>query len=102
MEARQLKEDWRTGNPVRADRQGRLSSIDLSVVIVTWNSARFISRCLDALPAACEGLECEVVIYDNASTDGTLELAGGATVIASKSNDGFAAATNRAIGATRG
>jgi N-acetylglucosaminyl-diphospho-decaprenol L-rhamnosyltransferase len=76
--------------------------IDLSIVIVTWNSERFIGRCLKALPAACEGLEYEVVVYDNASSDATPRLASAARVIASRSNDGFAAATNRAIAATAG
>ena len=91
------------------ERRGSFASLrmtkvpDLSIVIVTWNSARWIGRCLDAIPAACEGLEYEVVVYDNASSDGTLRLIDdGAAVMPSKTNDGFAAATNRAINTTRG
>jgi N-acetylglucosaminyl-diphospho-decaprenol L-rhamnosyltransferase len=77
---------------------------ELSIVIVTWNSERWIERCLRSLPAACEGLSYEVVVYDNASTDGTLRLVPEekTRVIQSKHNDGFAAGTNRALAETRG
>lgn len=76
---------------------------DLSIVIVTWNSERWIERCLRALPAACEGLSYEVVLYDNSSADGTLRLVNNdVRVFASSSNDGFAAASNRAVRAARG
>jgi len=57
----------------------------LSILIVTWNSERWIDRCLRSIPAACEGLEYEVVLHDN-----------------SKDNIGFAAGTNRAFAQSRG
>ena len=71
----------------------------LSILIVTWNSERFIQRCLESLPASCDGLPYEVVIYDNASIDGTLRKLPGdaARVIRSSRNDGFAAGINRAL-----
>lgn len=77
---------------------------DVSVAIVTWNSSRWIDRCLSALPAACEGLAFETVIYDNASSDRTLQVVGdrGARVIRSTANDGFAKGMNRAIGSASG
>src|SRR5258708_33031677 len=71
-------------------------SVDVSIAIVTWNSERWIGRCLAAIPAACEGLAYEIVIYDNASTDTTLQLVDGCDsgddrrVIRSQQNDGFA------------
>ena len=79
-------------------------AVDLSVVIVTWNSERWILRCLEALPAACEGLRYEVVVYDNGSSDATLQLLrrSDARILSSRSNDGFAAATNRGIGVATG
>jgi N-acetylglucosaminyl-diphospho-decaprenol L-rhamnosyltransferase len=82
----------------------RAATPELSIVIVTWNSERWIERCLRSLPAACEGLSYEVVVYDNASTDGTLRLLAedAAQVIRSQENDGFAAGTNRALAETRG
>jgi GT2 family glycosyltransferase len=76
--------------------------VDLSILIVTWNSARFIDRCLRSIPAACEGLAYEVVVHDNASGDDTLAHLGEARVIRSLSNAGFATGTNRAFADSRG
>jgi N-acetylglucosaminyl-diphospho-decaprenol L-rhamnosyltransferase len=75
---------------------------DLSILIVTWNSERFIDRCLRSIAAACEGLSYEVVIHDNASEDQTLGHLGDNQVIRSISNRGFAAGTNTAFAASRG
>ena len=80
----------------------RMTSLDLSLLIVTWNSERWIDRCLRSIPAACEGLEYEVVVYDNASSDATLEHLGDAKIIRSDRNAGFAAGTNRAFDASKG
>jgi len=85
--------------------------LDLSILIVTWNSERFIDRCLRSIAAACEGLSYEVVVHDNASADTTVahvadanvgNANGGAHVIRSKENQGFAGGTNRAFAASRG
>jgi N-acetylglucosaminyl-diphospho-decaprenol L-rhamnosyltransferase len=79
--------------------------VDLSIVVVTWNSERWIDRCLRAIPAACGAIRHEVILYDNASADQTLRVAQAilpAHVLQSKSNDGLAAATNRAVRASRG
>lgn len=47
---------------------------DVAVVIVTYNSAHVIGKLLDSLPAALAGIEADVVVVDNASTDETLEV----------------------------
>jgi len=77
---------------------------DLSIVIVTWNSERWIERCLNALPAACDGLRYEVIVHDNASSDATVKLIGEREVASSErvvvrceSNIGFGAGINRAL-----
>jgi hypothetical protein len=78
-------------------------AVDLSILIVTWNSERWIDRCLQSIPAACEGLRYEIIIHDNASADTTLDhVADDVSVIRSASNDGFAVGTNRALAASRG
>lgn len=76
--------------------------LDLSILVVTWNSERFIDRCLRSIEAACEGLSYEVVVHDNASADATLAHLGDAHVIRSNTNQGFAGGTNRAFAASRG
>ena len=78
--------------------------VDLSIAIVTWNSERWIERCLRAIPAACEGIAYEVILHDNASADRTLQRVGSDSVqiLQADRNLGFAAGMNRAIAATRG
>ena len=76
---------------------------ELSILIVTWNSERWIERCLNSIPAACEGLSYEIVLYDNSSADRTLQhVPDTIHSIASHSNHGFAGAINRAISSVRG
>jgi GT2 family glycosyltransferase len=69
----------------------------LSVVIVTWNEADTIGACLPALlPELRDG--DELIVSDNASTDGTLDVvrrhAPGATIVQNGANLGFPAACN--------
>jgi N-acetylglucosaminyl-diphospho-decaprenol L-rhamnosyltransferase len=85
-----------------APPRSRTRALDLSILIVTWNSERWIDRCLRSIPAACEGLAYEVVVHDNASTDGTLQHLGDANILRSRTNAGFAAGTNQAFAASRG
>ena len=100
-----------TGSPDTAVAGGpavravpEVEPLDVSILIVTWNSERWIERCLQALPAACAGLRYETIIHDNASTDETLSRlpAEGARVHRSLTNDGFAAGTNRSFAESRG
>ncbi len=75
----------------------------VAVTIVTYNSGAFVSRCLDTLYAQT-GLPQEVVLLDNASTDGTQDIlerySSRATILHNGINLGFAAAQNQAIAAT--
>jgi len=78
-------------------------ALDLSIAIVTWNSERWIARCLDSIAAACGNLAYEVVIYDNASSDQTLTTIGDQVeVMRGNANIGFAAGVNRVATRTSG
>ena len=46
----------------------------LSIIIVTYNSRQEIGACLESLPPELPGRPVEIVVVDNTSTDGTLEL----------------------------
>ena len=72
-----------------------------TIVIVTYNSAEVIERCLDA----CECLlSVRVIVVDNASTDSTVSLVrrrSDVTLISNRSNLGFAAAVNQGFRAAK-
>lgn len=80
--------------------------IDLSVIVVTFNSARHIAACLASLPPALDGVAAEVVVVDNASSDGTIDVARaafpGARVIEPGGNVGFAAGVNAGLAVSTG
>ena len=72
----------------------------VSVTLVTFNSGRFIRRCLESvLEQRYPNLE--VIVVDNASTDGTTDIIeqfeDRCVVIYNQENIGFAAAQNQAI-----
>lgn len=70
------------------------------VGIVSWNTATLLDACLRALPDALGDLDAEVVVVDNASSDGSADVASrhaGVKVIRSGVNDGYAVAMNRAL-----
>jgi GT2 family glycosyltransferase len=73
------------------------------VSIVTYNSSRYIQRCLDAVFAQ-RGAALQVMVADNASTDGTREILrryrGRIRLILNRRNEGFAAAQNQVIRST--
>jgi GT2 family glycosyltransferase len=47
---------------------------DLSIVIVSWNAKEYVRQCLSSLRAATAGLSAEVIVVDNASSDGTPDV----------------------------
>jgi N-acetylglucosaminyl-diphospho-decaprenol L-rhamnosyltransferase len=106
-EARKLTRLPSEETPLPALRSVPLSSpqpVDVSILIVTWNSSRFIDRCLEAIPAACDGFSYEVIVHDNASDDDTLKRIDpdANVVLRGGQNDGFAAGTNQAFAVSRG
>jgi len=72
----------------------------VSVTIVTYNSGRFIRRCLESVLAQ-QYPHKEVIVIDNASTDGTADILeqfeGRCQIYYNAENIGFAAAQNQAI-----
>ncbi|MFC7618136.1 glycosyltransferase [Actinokineospora soli] len=78
----------------------------VAVVVVTYNSAEVIADCLASLPAALAGVDARVIVVDNASTDGTAEVAAAADpsvkVVHRTGNDGFGAGVNAGIGHAAG
>lgn len=76
----------------------------LDVVIVAYRSRELLGRCLDSLRAHPPEGGLNVVVVDNASGDGTVEMVAArypeVELIAERANHGFAVATN--LGIARG
>lgn len=80
--------------------------MDLSILIVTYNSARLVGPLLTRLQAQMMDLNAEVVVVDNASRDDTVAVIRAehpwVTLVASPVNLGFAAGNNLAARHARG
>jgi len=50
------------------------NSIEISVVIVGWNAKHYLELCLESLAKAPPRRSMEVLVVDNASTDGSVEM----------------------------
>lgn len=75
---------------------------DLRIVIVSWNVEKLLESCLKSLPNACRGLEWDCVVVDNASQDGSANVARRMAqdesrifLIANTENVGFGKACNQ-------
>lgn len=73
----------------------------MAVVIPSWNSEGLLPRCLDSLSG--QGVEVELMVVDNGSSDGSVELLErrGVPHVALPENIGFAAAVNLGAARTR-
>ncbi|MBI1788189.1 MAG: glycosyltransferase family 2 protein [Acidobacteria bacterium] len=77
----------------------------VSVTVVTYNSGRFIKRCLESVLAQKYALT-EIIVIDNNSTDGTIDILeqfeDRCNIVYNEENIGFAAAQNQAIRMSNG
>jgi GT2 family glycosyltransferase len=75
--------------------------VDISVVIVGWNAKPYLKLCLESLASALPRRSMEVLVVDNASSDGTSEMITSrfpwVKLIRSEQNLGFSKGNNVAI-----
>lgn len=80
--------------------------MNLSVIIVTWNSEKFIQNCLDSIFVSGGDLRHEIIVVDNDSSDKTAkiiqEFYPKVNLIANKENLGYAKANNQGIEESQG
>lgn len=78
--------------------------MQLSIIVVNWNGGDFLKRSLESVARFPPQVDYEVVVVDNASTDGSrewLESRGDSVrLIANAENVGFGRANNQAFAAT--
>lgn len=83
-----------------------MEAVDVSVIVVTFNNAPLVGRCLRAVKQSVSEYVAEILIVDNASTDDTVRCARDAApeadVIKLDRNVGFAAANNVGFQSARG
>jgi len=82
----------------------RAASPLVSILVVTHNSEEFVGPCLDSILRNTAYPSYEVILLDNASTDGTVELlreyrdrSAHFRLVELSENTGFAAGNNRAV-----
>ena len=80
--------------------------LDLSIVIVNWNVRDLLRRCLHSILADLQTCRFEIIVVDNASTDGSVEMVHQefpqVRLIASEVNLGYTGGNNRGIAASQG
>lgn len=80
--------------------------IDLSIIIVNYNVKEFLLNLLDSIRIAAKNISIEMIVVDNASDDGSVEILRqkfpDITLIANNVNVGFGAANNQAMRIAKG
>lgn len=78
----------------------------LSLIIVNYNVKYFLEQCLISVERAIQKVDAEVLVVDNASSDGSVEMVRQkfpwVTLIANAGNGGFSKANNQGINASTG
>jgi len=80
---------------------GDMKYMKLSIIIVSWNVREDLLRCIRSIEENKPSCTFEVIIVDNASTDGTVDIIqkhfSEISLIINIDNRGFAAANNQAL-----
>jgi len=83
-----------------------MAAVDITVVIVNYNVRPFLNHCLQSIFRAGDGLNVEVIVVDNASTDNSAEMVEqnypDVILLANQENVGFARANNQAFRIAKG
>ncbi|UCE25482.1 MAG: glycosyltransferase family 2 protein [Candidatus Zixiibacteriota bacterium] len=78
----------------------------MSIIIVTFNSRPALDNSLTCLKQGLDGIDYELIVVDNSSTDGSVESVRrhfpGARIIEMTRNEGFAAACNQGAWIAKG
>lgn len=83
-----------------------MNDILISIIIVNYNVKYFLEQCLTSVFRAIEGINAEIYVVDNNSTDGSVEYLRSrfpqVIFIENTSNPGFSKANNQAIELAKG
>ncbi|MEK7502354.1 MAG: glycosyltransferase family 2 protein [Patescibacteria group bacterium] len=80
--------------------------IDLSIIIVSYNTKDFIRECLKSIRVTSKGFDYEIIVVDNVSSDGTSQMVKeefpDVIAIKSRKNLGFSKANNAGVEKSKG
>ncbi|MBN1361478.1 MAG: glycosyltransferase family 2 protein [Sedimentisphaerales bacterium] len=81
-------------------------AIDLSVIIVNWNTRDLLGQCLSSLVQRSNEVQIEIIVVDNGSDDGSGDYVAASfphvRLIRNRDNRGFAVANNQGMIAATG
>lgn len=80
--------------------------MDVSIIIVNYNTCGLLKDCLESIFRHTAGIEFEVIVSDNGSDDGSLQMVRAefprVVLVENDANLGFGAANNRGLAAATG
>jgi len=78
-----------------------MNNPDCSIIIVNYNAGEMLIRCIESLRQHTTGITMEIIVADNASSDGSTSMLKTAfpdvILLESPENEGYARAINRAL-----
>jgi len=81
-------------------------TIDLSIIIVNWNTRKFLDECIESIYKTTKGINFEILVVDNDSSDDSVLMVKdkypSVKLITNETNEGFAKANNKGIKKSRG
>ncbi len=83
-----------------------MEKIDLTISVVSYDAKELLKNCLSSIYQYTRGIKFEVILVDNGSTDGSIEMLKEefpqVKLIENRENLGFARANNQAIKKSKG
>ena len=80
--------------------------IDLSIIIVSWNTLDYTKRCIQSILKHTRGISFEIIVVDNDSRDGSQAMIRQSfpdiLLLENKDNMGLARANNQGISQSKG
>src|SRR3972149_2509597 len=94
------------GEPYKRLKENRYA-MDLSIIIVNYNTKELLLDCLGSIKKNTKKISYEIILVDNASTDGSVEIlrrlkSPDVKVVLNRENFGFSKANNQGIKIAKG
>src|SRR3989304_3401428 len=61
-------------HPARGPQGFMMPDLETSIVIINWNPRDLLAACLRSIQQTTQGLNVEIIVVDNASSDGSQDM----------------------------